>query len=35
MRDLDAITSYASAATVIQITVSDLICQGVAQRFRN
>jgi predicted TIM-barrel fold metal-dependent hydrolase len=33
MRDLDAITSYASAATVIQITVSDLICQGVAQRF--
>ncbi len=35
LRDLDAITSYASAATVIQITVSDLICQGVAHRFPN
>jgi hypothetical protein len=33
IRDLDPITSYASAATVIQITVSDLICQGVAHRF--
>ena len=32
---LDAITSYASAATTIQITVSDLICQGVAHRFPN
>jgi predicted TIM-barrel fold metal-dependent hydrolase len=35
LQDLDAITSYASAATVIQITVSDLICQGVAHRFPN
>jgi predicted TIM-barrel fold metal-dependent hydrolase len=33
LQDLDAITSYASAATVIQITVTDLICQGVAHRF--
>jgi predicted TIM-barrel fold metal-dependent hydrolase len=33
MSGLDAITSYASAATVIQITISDLICQGVAHRF--
>lgn len=33
LRDLDAITSYASAATIIQITVTDLICQGVAHRF--
>ena len=28
-----AITSYASAASTIQITVSDLICQGVAHRY--
>ena len=27
------VTSYASAATLIQITASDLICQGVAHRF--
>lgn len=33
LRDLNAITSYASAATTIQITVADLICQGVAHRF--
>ena len=30
---MNAITSYASAATTIQITVADLICQGVAHRF--
>jgi len=30
---LDAITSYASSDTVIQITIVDLICQGVAHRF--
>ena len=33
MRDLNAITAYASAATTIQVTVADLICQGVAHRF--
>jgi predicted TIM-barrel fold metal-dependent hydrolase len=33
MRDLNAITAYASSAMTIQITVSDLICQGVAHRF--
>ena len=30
---LDPITSYASAATIIQFTFTDLICQGVAHRF--
>ena len=30
---LDPITSYASAATIIQLTFTDLICQGVAHRF--
>jgi predicted TIM-barrel fold metal-dependent hydrolase len=33
LQNIDAITSYASSATTIQITVSDLICQGVAHRF--
>jgi predicted TIM-barrel fold metal-dependent hydrolase len=33
LRDLNAIAAYASAATTIQITVADLICQGVAHRF--
>src|SRR5207244_13437972 len=32
LQGIDAITSYASAASPIQITVSDLICQGVAHR---
>lgn len=30
---LDPITTYASFPTTIQITVADLICQGVAHRF--
>jgi uncharacterized protein len=29
------VTSYASAATLIQMTATDLICQGVAHRFPN
>ncbi|MEK7215399.1 MAG: amidohydrolase family protein, partial [Chloroflexota bacterium] len=33
MRGGDNITSYGSAATIIQFTVTDLICQGVAHRF--
>jgi predicted TIM-barrel fold metal-dependent hydrolase len=33
LQGIDAITSYASSAATIQITVSDLICQGVAHRF--
>ena len=35
LRDTGPIASYASAATIIQITVADLICQGVAHRFPN
>ncbi len=35
MKGVDNITSYASAATIIQFTVTDLICQGVAHRFPN
>ena len=30
---VDPIASYASAAVIIQLTLSDLICQGVAHRF--
>lgn len=33
MSGVDDITAYASAATIIQFTVSDLICQGVAHRY--
>ena len=33
LHNLEPIITYASAATIIQITISDLICQGVAHRF--
>jgi predicted TIM-barrel fold metal-dependent hydrolase len=33
LRDVDPIAAYASAAVIIQLTLSDLICQGVAHRF--
>jgi predicted TIM-barrel fold metal-dependent hydrolase len=35
MEGLDAIASYANYATTIQISIIDLICQGVAHRFPN
>jgi predicted TIM-barrel fold metal-dependent hydrolase len=33
LQGVDSITAYASAPVIVQITLSDLICQGVAERF--
>jgi uncharacterized protein len=35
LQGVDSITAYASAPVIVQITLSDLICQGVANRYPN